>query len=110
MSFAKHLGLPDLSGEGDDNKGILSAPFAWLMFMHSMILGDSDAGKTWVVLNILLHEASPFLPAYEKIVVIGSEPEDAGRQARITQMTNECAYESGVNRGRRRRVMLTSVL
>ena len=24
------------------------------MQMHSMILGDSDAGKTWVVLNILL--------------------------------------------------------
>ena len=46
------------------------------MQMHSMILGDSDAGKTWVVLNILLHEASPYLPAYEKIVIIGSEPED----------------------------------
>ena len=46
MSFAKHLGLPSSSGEGVENKRIVSAPFAWLMQMHSMILGGSDAGKS----------------------------------------------------------------
>ena len=47
------------------------------MFMHTLILGDSDAGKTWVVINILLHEFSPYLPAYEKIVVIGARKQVA---------------------------------
>ena len=42
------------------------------MQMHSMILGDSDAGKTWVVLNILLHEASPCIICYETIIHIHS--------------------------------------
>ena len=77
MSFALDLGT-DLfkSDEDDEDRGELSAPFAWLMFMHCLILGDSDAGKTWLILNILLHEYSPFLTAYEKIVIIGAEEGD----------------------------------
>ena len=77
MSFALDLGT-DLfkSDEDDEDRGELSAPFAWLMFMHCLILGDSDAGKTWLIINILIHEYSPFLAAYEKIVIIGAEEGD----------------------------------
>ena len=77
MSFALDLGTDLFKvDEDDEDRGQLSAPFAWLMFMHCLFLGESDAGRTWLVLNILLHEFSPFLTAYEKIVVIGAEEGD----------------------------------
>ena len=54
MSFALDLGADLFKVDGDDeDHGQLSAPFAWLMFMHCLFLGDSDAGKTLLVLNIL---------------------------------------------------------
>ena len=71
--FSLPLGLKKKSGDESDG---FAAPFTWLLAMHAMILGDSDAGKTWLVLNILLHANSPFLIYYEKIVVIGSEAGD----------------------------------
>ena len=74
--FAKHLGITEGNDDGDDDYGKLLAPFSWMMFMHTMILGDSDAGKTWLVINILLHEFSPYLPAYEKIVVVGARKKE----------------------------------
>ena len=78
MSFSLDLGLELLRDNEEDSEveQKLSAPYAWMMFMHCLILGDSDSGKTWLVLNILLHEYNPFLPAYEKIVIIGAEPGD----------------------------------
>ena len=74
--FSKPVGVTVGNEDEDDEYGKLESYFAWMMFMHTLILGDSDAGKTWLVLNILLHEHSPFLPAYEKIVVIGTEADD----------------------------------
>ena len=78
MSFSLDLGIHSLRGNEEDGETEqkLSAPYAWMMFMHCLILGDSDSGKTWLALNILLHEYNPFLPAYEKIVIIGAEPGD----------------------------------
>ena len=71
MSFAVPLRTDnDIGDDADDDgetQGVLSAPFAWLMCMHALILGDSDSGKTWLVINILLHEYSPYLSYYEKL-------------------------------------------
>ena len=55
---------------------LFTAPYAWLNCMHSLFLGDTDAGKTWLVINILLHKYSPFLAYYEKVVIISDKCAD----------------------------------
>ena len=55
---------------------LFAVPYAWLNCMHSLFLGDTDAGKTWLIINILLHKYSPFLAYYEKVVIISDKCAD----------------------------------
>ena len=70
---------------------LFAAPYAWLNCMHSLFLGDTDAGKTWLVINILLHKYSPFLAYYEKVVIISDKCAD--RHGEWHTLVKRCAKD-----------------